>query len=655
MKPRFLVLILLLSSAVAVAQQANLITDPKQITSKRKDDLQAFTVDRLLMTRTIRDSAWSPDGKQVAFLSNISGRMNLWLVPVGGGWPIQLTVSDQRQTSPNWSPNGKWIAYTSDKNGNEQWDVFVVSTSNGDILNLSNTPAVSEESPAWSPDGRFVAWQTKPQTGSSYEIETFDMLFRRRRALTSGTAKELSNLRPIWSPDGKWIAYTQMRADEKDSNVFIVEVGSGKSTNLTVHDGEKTYSAAGWSPDGKQLLITSNALNGFQNIALLDVAGKEINWVTQAKWESEAGSFSPDGKYITWTTNIDGEQSIFLYDIAGKKADALAVRRGVNTLGGAETAFSRDSSRLLYYHNGPEAPNDLWVYTLADKQSLQITHALVAGIRSDDMVEPYLVHYPSRDGKFTLSAWVYSPYNQINNGRTPAIVLIHGGPESQFMNSFSPPLQFIVNQGYFVIAPNYRGSTGYGKGFMDANRFDMGGGDLQDVLAAADWISKTGYVDPKKLVVMGGSYGGYMTMMGVTKAPETWAAGIAIVPFVNWFTEVKNEDPLLQEYDRATMGDPEKDKALWLDRSPINFVDRIKAPLLLLAGGNDPRCPKEEAQQVADAVRKNGGKVEFKVYENEGHGFARIENQIDAWKRVADFLKFYVPAPGCGQAACEVR
>jgi dipeptidyl aminopeptidase/acylaminoacyl peptidase len=134
-----------------------------------------------------------------------------------------------------------------------------------------------------------------------------------------------------------------------------------------------------------------------------------------------------------------------------------------------------------------------------------------------------------------------------------------------------------------------------------------------------------------------------------------WAAGVAIVPFVNWFTEVKNEDPLLREYDLATMGDPEKNKALWQDRSPINFVDRIKAPLLLLAGGNDPRCPKEEAQQVADAVRKNGGKVEFKIYENEGHGFARIENQIDAYKRVADFLKFYVPAPGCGPSTCEIQ
>jgi dipeptidyl aminopeptidase/acylaminoacyl peptidase len=264
------------------------------------------------------------------------------------------------------------------------------------------------------------------------------------------------------------------------------------------------------------------------------------------------------------------------------------------------------------------------------------------------MVEPFLVHYPSWDGKWTISALAYIPHNAPRDGRRPLIVYIHGGPQSQTVNSFNRIIQYLVNQGYAVVAPNYRGSTGYGKDFMEANRFDMGGGDLKDNLAAVDFMMKSGYIDSKKLVVMGGSYGGYMTMMAVTKEPGMWAAGVPIVPFVNWFTEVEHEDPVLQQGDLATMGDPVKNKTLWEDRSPINFVDRIKAPLLLLAGGNDPRCPKSEAQQVADAVKKRNGVVEFKIYENEGHGFARVENQIDAYKRVADFLKKHVPAPDCG-------
>ena len=225
---------------------------------------------------------------------------------------------------------------------------------------------------------------------------------------------------------------------------------------------------------------------------------------------------------------------------------------------------------------------------MADGKSQQITNSLVAGVQPEDMVEPFLVHYPSRDGKWTISALVYVPYNMARSGQNAAVVYVHGGPASQSVNSFSRIIQHMVNQGYMVIAPNYRGSTGYGKEFLHANLFDMGGGDLQDVLAAADWIKQTGYLDPKKLVLMGGSYGGYLTMMGVTKAPDVWAAGVPIVPFVNWFTEIANEDPVLQQSDLATMGDPEKNKDLFHDRSPIFFVDQIKAPLLLLAGGNDP-------------------------------------------------------------------
>jgi dipeptidyl aminopeptidase/acylaminoacyl peptidase len=235
------------------------------------------------------------------------------------------------------------------------------------------------------------------------------------------------------------------------------------------------------------------------------------------------------------------------------------------------------------------------------------------------------------------------------------VVFVHDGPAEPFISSFNPDVQFLANQGYFVIAPNYRGTAGYGTPFLNANHLDMGGGDLQDVLAAADWIVKTGYVDPKKLIVMGSGYGGYLTMMAVTKAPATSAAAVAIAPSVNWVTKVKYEDPLLREYDLANMGDPEKNRELWQSRSPVSFADRAKAPMLLLAGGNDRRYPKEEAQQMADAVHKSGGKVELKVYENEGHQFVRTEDKVDAWKRIAGFLKFYVPAPGCGQAACEVQ
>jgi len=625
------------------------ITDPKQLTSKPNAQVErTLTIEKLYMTRAVGDTSWSPDGRTIAFISNMSGRNNAWLVPADGGWPTQLTVSDQRQSSPAWSPDGKWIAYQSDYDGDEQWDIFLVSLKTGQVVNLTNTREIAEQSPVWSPDGRYLAYLVKPKTSSTHEIDVYDTLMREVKHVTTGTPKDRGNYGQVWSKDGKWIAYTQTQAKGTDSNIFVAEVGTGKTTLLTEHRGENLYTVNDFSPDGTHLLITSNSGNGYENVGLLDIASRKVEWLTRDEWEISGGNFSPDGKTVTWTANVDGNTDIFLHQRATGKTTSLSLPKGVNYLGGSQSAFSRDGTKLLYYHNGPSAPSDVWVYSTTTGKSQQVTHSLMAGVRSEDMVEPYLVHYPSRDGKWTISAFVYVPYNAPRNGQHAAIVYVHGGPTSQTHNSFNRLIQYVVNKGYFVIAPNYRGSTGYGKEFQNANLFDMGGGDLQDVLAAADWMKQTGYPDPKKLILMGGSYGGYMTMMGVTKAPDVWAAGVPIVPFVNWFTEIQNEDPVLQQSDLATMGDPEKNKALYEDRSPINFIDQVKAPLLLLAGGHDPRCPKSETQQVVDAIKKRGGVIESKVYENEGHGFAKVENQIDAYKRVADFLQAHVPPAECG-------
>jgi dipeptidyl aminopeptidase/acylaminoacyl peptidase len=657
MRSQFLFAIVILMSTLAVPQTLptpQAITDPKQITSKPdaqvEQNEESLSLERLYMTRAIGDTAWSPDGKTIVFVSNISGRNNLWLVPAEGGWPMQLTVSDQRQVAPAWSPEGKWIAYQSDYDGDEQWDIFFVSPKTGQVVNVTNTREVAELRPTWSPNGRYVAYMVKPKTSSVYEIDVLDTLMRQTKHVTTGTPKEKMNVGPIWSKDGKFIVYTQEQAKGTDSNIFIAELATGKSTLLTPHEGEHLYSANDISPDGKRVLITSNAGNLYENVGLLDIASKKIEWLTQDKWEISGGYFSPDGRIVTWTANVDGNSDIYLRDLGSGSTSPLPLPKGWNSLAGGESAFTRDGSRLLYHHNGPNSPTDAWVYNLGNRSSLQITHSLMAVVPADHMVEPFLVRFPSRDGKWTISAFLYVPRNMQRNGQNAAIVYVHGGPTAQTVNLFNRFIQHMVNQGYMIIAPNYRGSTGYGKEFQHANLFDMGGGDLQDVLAAAEFIKQSGFLDPKKIVLMGGSYGGYLTMMGVTKAPDVWAAGVPIVPFVNYFTEIEHEDPILREMDMATMGDPEKDKdkERLRDRSPIFFIDQVKAPLLLLAGGHDPRCPKEETLQVVEAVKKRGGVAEYKIYEDEGHGFSRLENQIDAYKRAANFIKSHVPPANCG-------
>src|SRR5215510_1211215 len=264
------VAILMITSTSAISQTLpapQAITDPKQIVSKPNAQVEKnLSIEKLYMTKGVGAADWSPDGKQIVFVSNITGRNNLWLVPAAGGWPSQLTVSDQRQTAPAWSPDGKWIAYQSDYDGDEQWDIFFVSPATGQVVNVTKTREISEESPAWSPDGRYLAYTVKPKTSSSYEIDVFDTLMRETRHITTNTPADKLNAGPIWSKDGQFIVYTQAEAKGTNSNIFIADVKTAKSTVLTPHEGERLYEACDVSPDAKLLRLTTNAANGYQNV-----------------------------------------------------------------------------------------------------------------------------------------------------------------------------------------------------------------------------------------------------------------------------------------------------------------------------------------------------------------------------------------------------
>jgi len=643
-----LALLVLLFTAVLASSQAvptspkdRQPTDPKSITSPTSASARPVPVNDLFYSRRVASPSWSPNGKQIVFTTNFTGRFNLWKVSADGGWPLQLTVSDDRQFGAVWSRDGKWIVYEQDFGGNEYSDLFAVSTEGGVPINLTNTPDIAENGAMFSPDGRTIALGYKPKTSPTADIALLDWNSHQVKKLTNEQSKDHSWQLTNWTPDGKYVIASRINAGFDDGSVYRIDVATGKAEELTPHQGKVLFMSTGVSPDGKTVQVTSDQKGGYQNAALLDIASRQLKWISDTQWEAGSGDFSPDGKLATWVLNADGITTTYLYDIASGKSDAISMPAGLTTPAGTPISFSPDSRSLLLSHQSSQRPSDFWVYDLGARTPRQLTYSAVAGLNPADLPPAQLVHYTSFDGKM-ISAFLWLPFNLKRDGTNPAVVLPHGGPTGQTVDYFNSTAAALASRGYLCIAPNVRGSTGYGMDFQKANYQDLGGGDLQDEVYARKFLIDTGYVDAKKIGITGGSYGGFMTLMAVGKTPDLWDAAVELFGIINWYTMLEHEDPFLQQYERTLMGDPEKDREVYEAASPIKYIRNEKAPLLVLQGTNDIRVPKEEAEQVVDILKKEGRTVDAHYYEAEGHGFSKRENQIDSLRRTVDWFDKYL-------------
>ena len=624
------------------------LTDPKSVVSASNSGARPAPIDDLYYTKSAFGASWSPDGQRIVLVSDIAGRTNLWKVSASGGWPIQLTQSDERQYSPVWSPDGKWIVYEQDHAGDELWDLYAVPSDGGEIVNLTNTPAIREQDPVWSHDGRTIAFDYKLKEGSQYDIALLDWKTRKVQLLTHEQQPGYSWSVVAWSSDNKTIYANRRNPPYTDADVYRIDVATGKTENLTPHQGTIRYLVASLSPDDKTLLLSADAKGGYINVALLDVATRKITWVTDLKWEAYAGNFSPDGKRYSYTVNEDGVIDAYTVDRATNKAEKVDLPHGLNAFSGNPTEFAPQSDRLIVSHEASNQPGDLWVYNLKSRHADQLTFSAIASLRGTPLPPSQIVHYKSFDGRI-ITALLWVPFNLKRDGSNPAIVLPHGGPTGQMVDYWNTDVAALTSRGYICIAPNPRGSTGYGLDFQKANFQDLGGGDLKDEIAGVDFVKATGYVDAKKVGIYGGSYGGFMTLMAIGKTPDIWAAAVDEYGIINWSSMLKSSDPELDEYLKALLGNPEENRKIYEEDSPITYIRSEKAPLLVLQGDNDPRVPKEEAQQVVEILKKEGRVVDVHYYANEGHGFVKRENQIDSIRRTIAWFDQYLvgksPAP----------
>jgi len=643
MRTRFALLVFAtaLVSLAATSPDTREITDAKKITSVEVTGAGAVPIDDLFYTRATGGGAWSPDGKEIVFSSNFTGRFNLWKVSASGGWPIQLSQSDDRQGGAVWSPDGQWILYQSDRGGGEIYDLFAIPSGGGKAVNLTKTDDISETSPRWSADGTQLAISYKKKTAPVTDVAVMDWNTRAVRNLTNETTPDHLWSGHVWSPDGKAVYATRINAGFTDASVYRIDAASGQKEELTRHEGQSRTSVSAISPDGKTLLVTADRPGGYPNVGLLDTATKKLTWVTDLKWEADAGEFSPDGKRFTYVVNEDGRTDGYLAETPTGKGTKLSLPPGLNGFSGNPSTFSADGKRVLVSHQSSTQPGDLWVYDPAGRHATQLTFSAIASLAAAKLPPSELVHYKSFDGKI-ISAFLWVPYNLKRDASNPGIVLPHGGPTGQTVDSFNRFAAALASRGYVCVAPNVRGSTGYGMDFQKANVKDLGGGDLDDEVYGAKFLTATGFVDEKKIGITGGSYGGYMTLMAIGKKPELWAAAVEQFGIINWLTMLEHEDPFLQEYEKSLLGDPVKDREVYENASPIKFLRQAKAPLLVLQGENDIRVPKEEAEQVVAIYKETGKTVDSHFYPQEGHGFAKRENQIDAISRTVAWFDRYL-------------
>ena len=583
-----------------------------------------YSFERYLNVRTAQAPTFSPDGRHVAFISDITGVPQLWQVPVEGGWPDQLTFTADRIMSGHYAHHKPEIVFGMDSGGNEREQFFLLSGS--DVSDLVVDPEVMHMFGAISYDDSRLAYADNRRHPAFFDAYTcrLDGSDERCVYLQNG-----SNFVADWSREGDRLLITR-RVGALDVDLFLLELGSGTVSHLTPHTPPVLYQQPAFAPNARSIFLTTDQNSEHSRAATMDLETRHIEFITPDDCDVDWLDRSPDGKLLALVRNLEGYGRLTIRSLdTGDETSPPSLPDGV----AMQPTWSNDSQKLAFAFTAPAQNLNIWVWDLEKHECHQITHVARGGIPANTLVAPELIHYRSFDGR-AIPAFFYRP----NVDRPPAVVHVHGGPESQALPIFNPVIQYFVNRGYAVLAPNVRGSSGYGRTYTHLDDVEKRMDSVADLKAAADWLKASNLVDGERLAVMGGSYGGFMVLAALTTYPDTWAAGVDIVGIANFETFLRNTGAYRRHWRISEYGDPERDAELFRRISPIHYVDRIEAPLMVIHGDNDPRVPLSEAEQIAEAVRRRGLPVEFLRFADEGHGLVKLKNKLVAYPAVGEFL-----------------
>jgi len=596
------------------------------------DDVETI-VATLAKIGSASQPVFSPDGKRIAFISTISGSPQVWMLPTAGGWPDQITALDDPVTAIDWSPNGEWIALQSAPGGGLNEQVYIMRPDGSGMRRITEGGKTNNRLGWWMPDSKSLLIGSSRRSAAAIDIWRVDLASGAMNmiAQSNGVASVIDV-----SDDGRYALVSRL-ASRGDNNIYRIAVDGSGEVLLTPHTPPATYIGASFGSSPDIVYLGGNPdrdLMAFGRTTIRD--GKATPFeVMVARPDAELSSFEVNHHHsiaaLNW--NLAGRSVLSILDVADRKERAGPQLPG--DIAGIEH-FSADDKTLALIIAGSDRPLDIWMLDMGSAALSQVTRSPHPGVDLATLIGPELVTYTAHDG-LKLSGWLYRP----RAAKPPyaTVFSFHGGPEGQERPGLNSTYQALLAAGFAVFAPNVRGSTGFGKAFVNLDNGPLRVNGVRDIKSSVDHLVQNGIADPKRLAIMGGSYGGYMVMAGVTEYPDLFAAGADLFGVVNFETFFKHTEPWMAAISTKEYGDPVTEAAMLRDLSPIHKVDRVKTPLIVLHGANDTNVPVVEAEQVVTSLKQRGIPVEYVLFPDEGHGWRKTANRVRSTSEIVRFFR----------------
>jgi len=588
---------------------------------------EGWSLDLITAVNRIYNHSLSPDGERIAFIWDREDLSDIYTLPAAGGWPARISFSRTLvpywdDELPRWSPDSCWLAFTLDGH------VHLVPANGGLPRKISDF-APGASSPVWMPDSQGLIVTVERHEADQLLLTNQEGAWP--RSLTDDREADAWDARP--SPDGRWVAYVRRPFDDLNRlDIQLIDMQNDASRMLVGNPKEYNHSPR-WAPSGEVLAYLSQR-SGFYEIWLVDLDGQKQRQLTHLGMDIVEYAWDPEGTRLACTVNRLGAFELALVDVSTGAVTTLRAGPGIHS----RPHWSPLGDFLTFEYEDPARPPDLYSLGLWTGAMTQLTFSNPPALACQKLVIPEPVSYPSYDG-LEIPAFLYRPPHP--NGA--AVVHPHGGPSDQYIYYWDILAQYLVAKGYTYLAINYRGSTGYGRDFERLNHDDWGIGDTQDCLHAARYLRSLAGIDPQRIAIYGGSYGGYMTICCLSHDPEyLFACGITKYGDSHLISSWAQCSRRLRYYTEIFLGHPARNRKVYLDGSPIFQVENVKKPALILHGLLDDIVPPQASEEWVEALQRAGKTFEYKTYADEPHGFLRRENQIDAWGRIERFLDWYL-------------